>query len=55
MSKVTKLYCEYLENPINIDSKTPRLSWEIQSDKRGIKQTQYHIIISSSCDKIKNC
>lgn len=43
--------CEYLTDPLGIDVVQPRLSWKLQaldSDARGLKQTQYHILVSIS-------
>ena len=37
------LRTEYLENPIGIDTMQPRLSWKLDSDKRNVMQTSYHI------------
>ncbi len=44
----TKLKCEYLENPLGVDSKIPRLSWMLESDKRGQTQTAYQILVAGS-------
>ena len=45
--KITDLRCEYLENPLGIDTPFPRLSWRLKSSERGQKQTAYQIITSS--------
>ena len=44
--KVTKLRCEYKENPIGIDILKPRLSWIISSDKKHTLQSNYQIQVS---------
>jgi alpha-L-rhamnosidase len=41
------LRCEFLENPIEIDTPNPRLSWLLRHDKRAMKQIAYQIIVSS--------
>ncbi len=41
--KVNKLICEYHTNPIGIDIRKPRLSWQLVSDKEGVVQTAYEI------------
>lgn len=48
--EVKELRCEYLVNPLGIDTKTPRLSWQIRDKKqsRGQKQTAYQVIVASS-------
>jgi alpha-L-rhamnosidase len=35
---VERLRTEYLRNPIGIDIKTPRFSWEMNNTTRGAKQ-----------------
>lgn len=45
---VEKLRCEYLVNPPGIGAAAPRLSWIIDSDARGERQTAYQILVASS-------
>jgi alpha-L-rhamnosidase len=45
---VQDLRCEYLRNPLGIDSSVPRLSWTLTSGRRGEVQTAYQILVSSS-------
>ena len=45
---VTNLRCEYRDNPLGIDAATPRLSWVIQSSKRGEMQTAYQVLAAST-------
>ena len=45
------LRCEYLKNPLGIDSTQPRLSWKLQavpSARRGLMQSAYQIQVASS-------
>ncbi|MDB4583604.1 family 78 glycoside hydrolase catalytic domain [Draconibacterium sp.] len=42
------LRCENLVNPIAIDRATPLLSWNLETELRGQKQTAYQIIVSGS-------
>jgi alpha-L-rhamnosidase len=48
----TQLRCEYLENPLGIDSGKPRLSWvnaeSRRQDARGLKQVAYQVLVASS-------
>lgn len=46
------LRCEYLVNPIGIDSAKPRLFWTVASRRRGDLQTAYQILVASSADKL---
>ena len=49
---ITNLRCEMLVNPLGIDVKQPRLSWQLSSDQRNIQQTAYQIMVSSSEEKL---
>ncbi|HKO79968.1 MAG TPA: family 78 glycoside hydrolase catalytic domain, partial [Chitinophagaceae bacterium] len=44
-------YCNWKLN-IQTGEKKPRLSWQINSDQRNVQQTGYHIIVSSSKEKL---
>ncbi|MEI6603688.1 MAG: alpha-L-rhamnosidase N-terminal domain-containing protein [Verrucomicrobiota bacterium] len=61
---LTKLRCEYRDNPLGIDAVKPRLSWvigEANSDistptspvPRGQRQTAYQILVASSQELLK--
>ncbi len=42
-------------NPIGIDVKTPRFSWQLVSGKRNVMQTAYEIRVSENLrDLLKN-
>ena len=49
---VQNLRCEMLVNPLGIDIKEPRFSWELNSNQRNVQQTAYQIIVSSSKEKL---
>ena len=40
---IVNLKCEHLINPLGIDAKTPRFSWQQQSDDAGCAQSSYHV------------
>ncbi|MEI6646872.1 MAG: alpha-rhamnosidase, partial [bacterium] len=46
------LRCEYLANPLGIDSLNPRLSWVITSDQRSEIQSAYQVLVASSEDAL---
>lgn len=48
-----KLTCEYLENPLGLDERLPRLSWTLVSDKRDQKQTAYELIVADNLKDIQ--
>jgi alpha-L-rhamnosidase len=39
---------EYMTNPLGIDSRAPRLSWELRADRRSVLQTAYQIRVARS-------
>lgn len=51
--RVAHLRCEYLVNPLGIDERQPRLSWELRSNRRGARQTAYRILVASSRDQLR--
>jgi len=48
MTTISHLTCEYNKNPLGIDVLRPRLSWQMQSNKRGARQTAYQILVASN-------
>ena len=47
-ANVEDLRCEYLVEPMGVDTLNPRLSWIIASDRRGETQTAYQVLVASS-------
>jgi len=45
---VKNLRCEYKIDPLGIDVRKPRLSWELQGSERGVLQTSYEIRVAAS-------
>jgi alpha-L-rhamnosidase len=50
---ITDLRCESLVNPVGIDATQPRLSWILNSNERGARQTAYQVLVASSPAKLK--
>lgn len=42
------LRCEYWSNPLGIDVRWPRLSWQLNDRRRGARQTAYRILVASA-------
>lgn len=42
--RVTSLSCEYLTDPLGIDTPRPRLAWALESEQRDQRQTAYRIV-----------
>ena len=51
---VGQLRCEHLENPQGIDATQPRLSWQLASSERGVKQSAYQILVATSEANLKS-
>ncbi|HSH20943.1 MAG TPA: family 78 glycoside hydrolase catalytic domain, partial [Draconibacterium sp.] len=45
--EIKDLKCEYLVNPIGIDTPSPRLTWQITSHKTGTEQNAWEIIVGT--------
>ncbi|WP_414664769.1 family 78 glycoside hydrolase catalytic domain [Horticoccus sp. 23ND18S-11] len=49
---IAALRCEYLESPDTIDATAPRLSWRLESARRGAAQTAWQIRVASTAAKL---
>jgi alpha-L-rhamnosidase len=50
---VQDLTCEYLVNPLGIDTEQPRLSWRLAPGPRGRTQSAYQILVASSPENLQ--
>jgi len=48
-----KLTCEYTTNPLGIDSRKPRFSWQFESKERNQFQSGYELIVSDNLTDIQ--
>lgn len=46
--RVLGLQVDYLDCPLGLESRRPRLSWQLESDARNVQQSAYRILVSSS-------
>ncbi len=46
-TNVTNLRCEYLVNPLGVDSPNPRLSWMMTDSRLGANQKAYQLLVST--------
>lgn len=46
------LRCEYLVDPVGIDETRPRLSWIIESQRRGARQTAWQVQAASTAEAL---
>ena len=48
--KAVGLVCEFLTNPLGLETRTPRLSWRLEDARQGARQTAYRLVASSSAE-----
>jgi len=52
IDKPLNLRCEYLAEPLGIDTQMPRFSWELTSKERGQYQTAYQVLVSDNIESL---
>src|SRR4051812_37851714 len=52
MATISNLLCEYHSNPLGIDIPLPRLSWQMETNRKGARQTAYRILAASAPDRL---
>src|SRR5258708_4462670 len=50
MTKISNLTSEYRSNPLGIDITQPRLSWQMQTDRQGARQSAYRVLAASTAE-----
>jgi alpha-L-rhamnosidase len=53
MTEIAHLICEYRTNPLGIDERTPRLGWQMRTERPGARQTAYRIVASSTLEALR--
>jgi len=46
--QVKRLRCEYKVDPVGIDVRRPRFSWELESTEKNVLQTAYQVQVARS-------
>jgi len=46
--RVVGLKVDNLDQPLGLENRFPRLSWQIESNERNIRQSAYRILVASS-------
>lgn len=52
-ASVTNLRCEFLQDPLGLDTKQPRLSWVIDSKASGAAQSAYRVLVASDPQRLR--
>lgn len=50
--RVKNLRCEYKVDPLGIDVRRPRLSWELESAEKNVVQTSYELQVAGSREEL---
>ncbi|MEN8203361.1 MAG: family 78 glycoside hydrolase catalytic domain [Bacteroidota bacterium] len=45
--EVINMKCEHMVDPLGLDTRTPRLSWQMADDREGAAQTAYQVIVGT--------
>ena len=53
-TSVNDLRCEYMQNPLGVDSPNPRFSWKLEDNTPGTSQEAYQIFVSTDSAKVAN-
>lgn len=46
--KVVGPTCEFATDPLGVDTRQPRLSWQVESNERGARQTAWQVLVATS-------
>lgn len=49
---ISSLRCEYLVNPEGLGERAPRLGWQLESGRRGARQTAWRLRVASSPERL---
>src|SRR5688572_24598539 len=50
---VVGLKADYIDRPLGLENKHPRLSWRLESNQRNVRQSAYRILVAGSEDAVK--
>lgn len=51
--EIIKMQCEYLDNPLGIDTENPRFTWAFKGDNGNFQQITFHIGVATSSELLK--
>ena len=47
------LRCEYMDDPLGVDTTEPRFQWVLEHSDRAEKQTAYQVLVATKADLLK--
>ena len=50
---ISRVHCEYTDNPLGIDVPQPRLGWVLESSERGVMQSAYQVLAASTPEHLQ--
>lgn len=50
MIAIQKPRVEYKENPLGLDIRNPRISWQVSADERDVRQQAYQLQVAGAAD-----
>jgi len=50
--RVANLQCEYKNDPMGIETASPKLNWQLQSAERNVMQTAYRVLVSDDVETL---
>ena len=50
--RIEGLRCEYATDPIGLDVRSPQFSWRTESQRRGVLQSAYQIVVARSQEEL---
>ncbi|WP_121357202.1 alpha-L-rhamnosidase [Flavisolibacter nicotianae] len=53
-TKLVHLLCENKADPVGVDQSQPRLTWQLETNKRNVLQTAYEIRVADNVSSMKN-
>ena len=53
-NEVKQLVCEYKTNPLGIDVRQPRMSWQLVSSENNVMQSAYELRVAETVTKLKS-
>ncbi|MEN8157932.1 MAG: family 78 glycoside hydrolase catalytic domain [Bacteroidota bacterium] len=50
--EVINMRCEHMQDPLGLDTETPRLNWQMADERQGASQTAYQVIVGTNPESV---